>query len=66
MTEREKNALGELGQRRLPAWEELPDLALYMDQVLSLTARYLPGGEGKALTSAMVNNYVKQKVLPLR
>ena len=43
MTEREKNALEELGQRRLPAWEELPDLALYMDQVLSLTARYLPG-----------------------
>ena len=39
MTEREKNALAELGQRRLPAWEELPDLALYMDQVLSLTAR---------------------------
>ena len=51
MTEREKNALAELGQRRLPAWEELPDLALYMDQ-------------GKALTAAMVNNYVKQKVLP--
>ena len=64
MTEREKNALAELGQRRLPAWEELPDLALYMDQVLSLTARYLPGGADKALTAAMVNNYVKQKVLP--
>ena len=64
MTEKEKSALEELGQRRLPAWEELPDLALYMDQVLSLTARYLPGGADKALTAAMVNNYVKQKVLP--
>lgn len=64
MTETEKSALEELGQHRLPAWEELPDLALYMDQVLSLTARYLPGGEDKALTAAMVNNYVKQKVLP--
>ncbi|MGN0981305.1 MAG: DUF1836 domain-containing protein [Candidatus Limivicinus sp.] len=64
MTEPEKSALEALAQRRLPAWEELPDLALYMDQVLSLTARYLPGGEDKALTAAMVNNYVKQKVLP--
>lgn len=64
MTETEKNALEELGRRCLPAWEELPDLALYMDQVLSLTARYLPGGEDRALTAAMVNNYVKQKVLP--
>ena len=36
MTETERTSL-EL--RTLPAWEELPDLALYMDQVLSLTAR---------------------------
>ena len=61
MTETERTSL-EL--RTLPAWEELPDLALYMDQVLSLAARYLLGGEDKGLTAAMVNNYVKQKVLP--
>ena len=64
MTERERSALEELGQRRLPAWEELPDLALYMDQVLSLTARYLPGGADKALTAAMVNNYTKSGLVP--
>lgn len=64
MTETEKEMLDELRQRSLPDWEELPDLALYMDQILGLTIRYLPGGEGKALTAAMVNNYVKQKVLP--
>lgn len=63
MTGTEKNALEALEQRSLPSWEELPDLALYMDQVLSLTARYLPVGEEKLLTAAMVNNYVKQKVL---
>ena len=51
----------------LPRWAELPDLALYMDQVLSLMARYLencPGADGKGLTASMVNNYVKQGVLP--
>lgn len=53
--------------RTLPRWEELPDLELYMDQLLGLTARYLspfPGFDEKGLTAAMVNNYVKQGVVP--
>ena len=51
----------------LPRWQELPDLELYMDQVLSLTERYLsvcPGLDSRGLTGAMVNNYVKLGVLP--
>ena len=51
----------------LPRWEELPDLELYMDQVLSLMERYLgayPGYDRKGLTASMVNNYVKQGVMP--
>jgi len=64
MTETQETIIRELGQRRLPPWEALPDLALYMDQVLNLVGRYLPGsGEDKVLTAAMVNNYVKHKVL---
>ena len=53
-------------QRRLPRWEELPDLELYMDQILSLTERYLGTSDGgrKGLTAAMVNNYVKLGVMP--
>lgn len=53
---------------RLPRWEELPELELYMDQVITLTSRYLgvlvEGDKHALLTSAMVNNYVKQKVIP--
>ena len=51
----------------LPRWAELPDLALYMDQVLLLMARYLgacPGTDARGLTASMVNNYVKLGVLP--
>ena len=51
----------------LPRWSELPDLDIYMDQVLSLLSRYLrdlPGLEEKGLTASMVNNYVKQGILP--
>ena len=51
----------------LPRWEELPDLELYMDQVLALIERYLgsyPGFDRKGLTASMVNNYVKLGVMP--
>lgn len=64
MTDIQKKSLEELSRRSLPQWEELPDLELYMDQVLSLVGRYLSAGEDKGLTASMVNNYVKQKVLP--
>ena len=52
---------------RLPRWKELPDLELYMDQLIALMGRYLqnyPGAGDKGLTAAMVNNYVKQKIIP--
>lgn len=52
---------------RLPAWAELPEIELYMDQVVSIVERALaplPDGEGKTVTATMINNYVKQKVLP--
>ena len=52
---------------RLPAWDRLPDIDLYMDQVLLLVDRCLrgfPGYEERGLTASMVNNYVKQGVMP--
>lgn len=61
--------LEELRQRmraeRPAAWEQLPDLALYMDQLISYMPRQLIRFEGgDALTSAMVNNYIKDNLLP--
>ena len=52
------------GQR--PAeWNALPDLPLYMDQVVSYLSRQLIELEpGEGLTSAMVNNYIKAGLLP--
>lgn len=67
----ENNAKSSVSRRllehRLPAWDELPDFELYMDQVLSLTGRYLDGManfEDSKLTSSMINNYVKLKIIP--
>ncbi len=47
--------------------DQLPDLDLYMDQVITLLTKELAlfeVGEEKLLTSNMINNYVKGELLP--
>lgn len=56
-----------LNGRRLPRWQDLPLIDLYMDQVLAfLEAQLGPFilPEEKLITAAMINNYVKQGILP--
>lgn len=46
-------------------WEAFPDIGLYMDQLISYMPRQLIHyGEGETLTSAMVNNYIKDGAMP--
>lgn len=52
---------------RLPKWSELPDLELYMDQVITLVNKYigvLSADTDAPLTPSMINNYVKSGILP--
>ena len=50
----------QLAQQRPDSWDKLPDIPLYMDQVVGYLARQLVSvGDGDALTSAMINNYIK-------
>ena len=54
-----------LEQERPVAWEDFPDIGLYMDQLISYMPRQLIHyGEGESLTSAMVNNYIKDGLVP--
>lgn len=47
------------------SWDGLPDISLYMDQVIGYMPRQLiQYGDGERLTSAMVNNYIKDGLLP--
>jgi len=55
----------------LPRWNQLPDLALYSDQVLeyvndSIGVVFINHHEQKEkiLTSSMINNYVKNNIMP--
>ena len=52
-------------QERPTPWEDLPDVALYMDQLISYMPRQLIRfDDGPSLTSAMVNNYIKDGLVP--
>lgn len=54
-----------LEEERPAAWNELPDIALYMDQVISYLPRQrIHFNEKEHMTSAMVNNYIKDGLLP--
>lgn len=52
----------------MPRWNELPDIDLYLDQVVNYLERYLENysvnKEDKIITKTMINNYVKQGIMP--
>ena len=58
-----------LNSYRLPVWEQIPDLGLYMEQVIVLLRQYLDYlppelKEEEYITSAAINNYVRTKIMP--
>ena len=61
------NKENELVVFHCPRWEELPEMDLYMDQVVTLLNGYLKPfctpEQGKPITSTMINNYVKHGIV---
>ena len=53
---------------KVPRWNDLPDIPLYLDQILILLDEwygdYLTVDGKKIMTKTMVNNYVKLKFIP--
>ncbi len=54
----------------LPRWKELPNIDLYIDQLVTLLEQYLNGyikddseKDDKIITKTMINNYVKHNVI---
>lgn len=56
-----------LEQFQIPRWAQLPQISLYMDQVLLVLGGVLEPlttDENPMVTAAMINNYVKMKLTP--
>ncbi len=54
---------------RLPSWDEIPDLGLYMEQLTVLLKEYLDYlppelKEEQFITASTINNYVRMHVMP--
>ena len=65
-----KNLDEEIKNFHLPRWNEIPEIDLYIDQVVSLLEHYLSNyiksdneKETKVITKTMINNYVKHGVV---
>ena len=60
--------LESLNQYKPVPWDMIPDLGLYMDQVITFITRMYEPLYGDAavgyLSSSMINNYVKNKLIP--
>jgi len=61
------SACKELRDFHFPRWKELPEFDLYMDQVIGFAEKHLSqlSPDGKPLiTPSMINNYVKNGIIP--
>lgn len=59
-----KNLKNRLISERPLEWQELPDFPLYKDQLVSYMVRQVIDSQGEGLiSSSMINNYVKDKLL---
>lgn len=60
--------IAELEKMELMDWNRLPDIELYMDQVISYMERQVSSfkvtQEEKIITPSMINNYIKDGVVP--
>ena len=54
---------------RLPSWNDIPNIGLYMEQVIILLKEYLDYlppeiKDEQIITAATINNYVRTKIMP--
>lgn len=65
--DQKKDIFSKITNRTIPKWKDLPEIDLYMDQVIALMEKYLytsTNEETKFITPSMINNYVKLGIMP--
>ena len=63
--------MSDIKNLHIPRWSELPEIDLYMDQVVTLiNSKLVPfiynetkDGESQIITKTMINNYVKNNLV---
>lgn len=57
------NMISSLADFQLPRYAEITNVGLYLEQTVKFINYYLAPLEGSGITSSMVSNYVKQKLI---
>ncbi len=66
-TKQNLNISSKIAHHSIPKWSDLPEIDLYMDQVIALMEKYLIDSsyqDAKLITPSMINNYVKLGIMP--
>ena len=63
MSDISKERIREIDDFRLPAYKEIPDVGLYLDQTSKYLDACLNAFEGYSLTASMISNYVKNRLI---
>ena len=64
MTQEKKELLAAAVRRfRLPRYQEIPTMGLYLEQTTKYISQYLDPLEENCLTNSMIANYVKRKLI---
>ena len=67
MIEKDIDIFSKITNYSIPKWNDLPEIDLYMDQVIALMEKYLTDNsskDSKLVTQSMINNYVKLGIMP--
>ncbi|MBP3647960.1 MAG: DUF1836 domain-containing protein [Clostridia bacterium] len=64
MDQQIKDSIGEpIRDFRLPRYDEIPSVGLYLEQVTKYISDYLKPLTGVEITSSMISNYIKKKIV---
>lgn len=50
-------------ETKLPLYNEIPDIGLFLEQITKFVSEYLEPYEGITITGSMISNYVKKKLI---
>lgn len=61
--EQKEKMLSKIENFRLPGFNEIPDVGLFLEQTTKYISNILAPLEGVTITSSMISNYVKRKLI---
>lgn len=63
MRNRKEELILSIQDFRLPKYDEIPDVGLFLEQTTKYISKYIEPLQDITITASMISNYVKQKMI---